>query len=142
MTQDDTTGTVSSLLVSMAATTQKRSCIWGFLAIILLVTLERAFIGMERYGGIHNQVICGKPEQDIPSIDDINSPVHQSLRKSATAKRVPVYKDEAQLPTSFEGIRARPFVYSKNQSLPCFPPEEDWMSSSIQSSPVSTALSL
>jgi hypothetical protein len=75
--------------------------------------------------------------------NDNNSTKTNALRtkkKNSSINTKPFQKavEPQDLPTVFEGVRARPFVsfsQNQNQSLPCFSPEENWKDPSVQNTP-------
>jgi hypothetical protein len=77
----------------------------------------------------------------MKALRDKNNNIHSTMMKDLPKAAVVELKEE-DLPTVFEGVRARPFTphsYSKNhpnqnQTLPCFPPEANWRGS-VQETP-------
>jgi hypothetical protein len=77
------------------------------------------------------------------SIEPVNVPSSVETNTNSAKTTDLLKADTADLPTVFEGVRARPFTshsYSKNhsnlnQSLPCFPPEPNWRGLNVQQSP-------
>jgi len=132
--------------------TQGRSCSWVIPVILLLVALEGATLWMDRYGGANKELLCGEDVDKISVVQGAyihhsdarpssNKQKASALRK-ANATKIPFSWIESNiepLPTVFEGVHARPFSYdNRNQSLPCFPPEENWRSPLVQNTPTDT----
>jgi hypothetical protein len=135
-----------------------RSCQWGITVLLLL--LVNGYLGMGRFGGHSKEImLCGDQVRKVPIVHGADGHNNNAAKTKALLRTnnnnnsikmkdlplaaVVVKPKEEDLPTVFEGVRARPFTphsYSKNhpnqnQSLPCFPPEENWRDGSVQDTP-------
>jgi hypothetical protein len=150
---------------------RRSSVQWGITVLLVVLVNVYLWMGQGQFGGNSKEImLCGEQVKKLPivhgadrhhaaggvsvsttntSMEPLNVPssVETNTNSAKTTDLLKadtaVKPKEEDLPTVFEGVRARPFTphsYSKNhpnqnQSLPCFPPEPNWRDVSVQMTP-------
>ena len=104
---------------------------WVFYLFLLLGGLQGTLLIVSQYRDSTHEMICG-PSSNIQKNHNSNAAdeggPQQNLRSSEKVMNVTTpYRPPADLPTVFEGIKARAFEsWPQDQTLPCFEAEENW----------------